>query len=206
MYRHICFQLFGIVVFICVSCVHHQNFTLFEDKLVVHMWNNHKELISHILNYQAQGVIIYMINNYRKMYLPFIWTKENDNFHIKLFNVFGLTVISISVENGVVSILNHTPHQNNDLKNEIQKWFMMDINYFLGQLQQWFLGLPNSNSEYDLNSIGYLSHINYCYQNKKISIYYRHYHTNHIPMLPKILDIYCDQYYIRLIINNWNIR
>ncbi|WHL24778.1 MAG: lipoprotein insertase outer membrane protein LolB [Candidatus Blochmannia vicinus] len=205
MYRHVCFRLFGIAVFICVSCVHHRNFSLHEDKLVAYMWNNHKELISHMLNYQAQGAIIYMINNQRKGYIPFIWTKDNDNCHIKLFNVFGLTIISISVENGVVSIFSNISSQNNNLKNEVQKWFV-DISYFLEQLQKWLLGLPNSNSEYNLNSIGCLSHINYCYNNKNISIHYRYYHTNSIPILPKVLDVYYDQYYIRVIINNWSIR
>ncbi|URJ30038.1 lipoprotein insertase outer membrane protein LolB [Blochmannia endosymbiont of Camponotus sp.] len=206
MYRHICFRLFGTAIFICVSCVHHQNFSLHEDKLVAYMWNNHKALISNILNYQAQGAIIYMINNQRKVYVPFIWTQDNDNCHIKLFNVFGLTVISISVENGVVSIWNNISRKNDDLKNEVQKWFMMDVSYFLEQLQQWIIGLPNSDAEYNLNSIGCLSHINYYYNNKNISIYYRHYYANSIPILPKVLDIYYDQYSVRLIINNWNIQ
>ncbi|URJ33017.1 lipoprotein insertase outer membrane protein LolB [Candidatus Blochmannia vicinus] len=206
MYRHICFRLFGIAIFICVSCVHHQNFGLHEDRLVANMWNNHKEIISRILNYQVRGAIIYMINNQRKVYVPFIWTQDHDNSHIKLFNVFGSTIISISVENGVVSILSIISRKDNDLKNEIQKWFMMDISYFLEQLQQWIIGLPNNGEEYNLNSIGCLSHINSYYKKKKISIYYRDYYANSIPILPKILDIYCDQYCIRLVINNWNIR
>ncbi|URJ27559.1 lipoprotein insertase outer membrane protein LolB [Candidatus Blochmanniella camponoti] len=205
MYQHRCFRVLGIVMLICVSCVYHHNFSLYEDKLVC-MWNNHKKSISRIFYYQTQGTIIYSVNHQKKMHFRFIWIHNNDNnYCMKLFNIFGLTIISISVENGVVCILNGIICQNNNLKNEIQKW-IVDFNYFLKQLQQWIIGLPGSNVEYNLNAIGCLSHVNCCYGNKNISIYYRHYYTNSIPILPKVLDAYYDQHHIKLVINNWNVR
>ncbi|URJ23633.1 lipoprotein insertase outer membrane protein LolB [Blochmannia endosymbiont of Camponotus sp. C-003] len=169
------------------------------------MWNNHKKSISRIFHYQIQGTIIYTVNHKKKVHVRFTWIYNNNNCCMKLFNIFGLTIISISIENGVVYILNGIVYQNADFKNEIHKW-IVDFSYFLKQSQQWILGLPGNNVEYKLNSTGCLSYINCCHDDKNISIYYRNYYSNNIPTLPKVLEACYDQHHIKLVINHWNIR
>ncbi|ADV33744.1 outer membrane lipoprotein LolB [Candidatus Blochmanniella vafra str. BVAF] len=204
MYQNIYFfQLLNIAVLICTACVHNYD-SVFEKKRLMNSWSMHQQLISKIFYYHIQGNIVYKVNSKQKMYLNFIWTQnDNNNCNIKLFNIFGLTIISISLKNGIIYVTSNLMFQDEEFKNNVRVW-LTNTNFFKEQLQSWILGLPGYHSKYYLNSMGTLSKVNCLYDNKNICIFYRLYFTNNKPMLPKILEIHYEKYFIKLHINNWS--
>lgn len=196
-------RLFVVSIF-CISCVFHNNLYCNSNKFV-YIKNNHQQLISQIFCYQIFGSIVYMVNT-QKVFGRFVWTQHNKhNYNIKFFDIFGFTLISIYVKNGIISVSGNIVFRNNHLGYEIQKWFVNN-QCSLEQLQQWIIGSPGYNTKYDLNSVGYLSHLYYHCNDENICIYYRSYYVSSIPVLPKILEIYYGKHYIRLTINRWNIQ
>lgn len=201
--KSIFYYLFITILF-CVFCIFHQKLRCNTNKLV-YIDNHHQQLISQILCYQICGNIIYIVNT-QKIFGRFIWTQHNKrSYNIKFFDIFGFTIISVYVEDGIMSVSSNIVRQNNNLGREIQRWFTAN-NFFLEQLQQWILGSPGYNTEYYLNSIGCLSYLHYHCNNENIFIYYRSYYISNTPVLPKILEIYYGKHYIRLTINRWNIQ
>lgn len=205
--NYIFFQLFSISFFLCISsCVDDSNLDMNYSNSILCMWNQHRQLISTIQNYQIQGSIIYSsIDFKKKTYFKFIWIKQNNNhYNIKLFNIFGCTIISISIKNGIIYVLPNITYQNNDLVNKIQKWFIQ-TDFFEKQLKYWIIGLPGDSTKYRLNCFGYLSDISYCLYNKNLSIFYCHYYNDNTPALPENLEVHYNTYFIKLHIDYWNL-
>lgn len=204
MYKKIIFNYLFFLIFIFMFCIFHQS-SYCNINTFMRTENTHQRSISQIFCYQLCGNIIYMVNT-QKIFGRFIWTQCNKNsYNIKLFDVFGFALISIYVENGIVSISSNIMRQNKFLKDEIQQWFVVN-QYSVKQLQQWIIGSPGYNTEYNLNSIGCLSYVHYHCNNESIFIYYRSYYVSNNPILPKILDIYYGKHYVKLIINRWDIQ
>lgn len=194
----------SIVISFCISCIFNQNLFCNTNKFV-HIQNNHQQLISQIFCYQICGSIIYIVNT-KKIFGRFIWTQHNQHsYNIKLFDIFGFNLISIYVENGIISTSSSIMPKNKNIGYEMQQWFITN-QCSLAQLQQWIIGSPGYNTEYNLNSVGCLSYLHYHCINDSIFIYYRSYYVSNIPMLPKILEIYYGKHYVRLTVNRWSIQ
>lgn len=201
------YQLFNIIILACTSSyIYNSNVIAESSGNILNIWNKHLQLISTIQHYQMQGDIVYTIDSHKKNYIKFFWNKYDDNHHnIQLFNVFGLNIISISIKHGSIYIDPSSIYQKNDFIDKIRTW-MIQTNFFDKQLQKWIIGLPGDNTKYCLNLSGYLSKINYYDHNKNMLIIYRRYYINNIPILPKLLEIYYNQYFIKLHINYWSIQ
>lgn len=199
-------QLLNIIVgMYTVSCIYNLNVDMNHKNDILYLWNKHRQLISTIQHYQIQGNIIYTIDSDKKTYINFFWIKhDNHHYTIKLLNIFGLTIMSIYIKNGMLYIIPNIMYRNNDSVDIIQNWFNQ-TNFFEEQLQKWIIGLPGNNTKYNLNDFGYLSDMNYCIYNENISIFYRCYHIDDIQMLPKILEIHYKQYFVKLHINRWSL-
>lgn len=169
------------------------------------MWNKHKQLISTIQHYQIQGNIIFIIDSQKKTYIKFLWTKYDNNCHnIRLFNIFGVTMISICIKHGIVYIMPNVICQNNDFIKKIEKW-LTQTDFFEKQLQKWIIGLPGDNTKYHINNYGFLSDISYDFYDKTVFVLYSRYFTNKKPELPKILEAYYSTFFIKLNIDQWNL-
>lgn len=205
-YTYIRYQLFHAIIFIYIaSCIYNTNLSTRYSNNILNMWNKHYQLVSTIPHYKIKGDIIYAINSNKKIFIKFLCTKNKDNdYDIRLFNILGLTIVSISVKYNVICIKSNFKYQNNDFICKIQKW-LIQTNFFEKQLQKWIVGLPGDNVTYHLNDSGYLSDINYSMSDKSISIFYRLYHINNIPVLPEILDIYYNKNCVRVHINHWSL-
>lgn len=198
------FNYLFIAIIFYVSCIFHHNLYCNMNKFI-YVQNDHQRLISKIFCYQIYGSIACMVNS-QKIFGRFIWTQHNKySYNVKCFDIFGFTLISIYVEDGIVSVASSIARRNNNFEYEIQKWFVTN-QCFLEQLQQWIIGSPGYNTEYSLNAVGCLSYLHYYYNNESIFIYYRSYYVSRTPMLPKILEIYYGKHYVKLIINRWNIQ
>lgn len=204
MYRKFIFNYLLIFIIFCVFCVFHHNVYCNINKCIFTK-NNHQQSISQIFCYQICGNIVYVINA-QKIFGRFVWTQHNKHsYNIKLFDIFGFTLLSICVENEIISVSSSIVRRNSNLGYEIQKWFITN-QCSLEQLQQWIIGSPGYNTEYNLNSVGYLSYLHYHCNNESIFIYYRSYYVSNEPVLPKILEIYYGKHYVKLAINRWNIQ
>lgn len=200
------FRLFKITIYIyTTSCIYNPNVNTVYPHDLLHKWNNHHQILTTIKHYIIQGNIIYTDDLYKKTYIKFFWNKQNDNnYYIKLFDIFGFTIISVYIKNNLIYITPNIIYNNNDLINKIQKWFIQ-THFFEKQLKKWIIGLPGNDTKYYLNNFGYLSRINYYMYNKNISIFYRYYYTYDKLMLPKALDIYYSTHHIKLYIDYWNL-
>lgn len=202
--KNIIYYLVVTKIFFCIFCSFFQNLCYSTNKRM-HVQDRHQKSISQMFCYQIYGSIVCIIDA-QKIVGKFIWTQQNKNFYnIKLFDIFGLNLISIYVEDGVISVSSNIIRQNNNFGHEIQKWFISN-HCSLDQLQQWIIGSPGYDTEYNLNSVGCLSCLNFHCRNEYIMIHYRSYYTNSVPILPKIIEVYYGKNYIGLTINRWNIQ
>lgn len=202
---YIRFQCFSTIIFICATFyIDDLNVAVGYSNNILYRWNHHyRQLVSTMTQYQIQGSVIYTVNSHKKTYIKFLWIKyDNDHYHIKLFNIVGFTIISICIKQNVIYIIPNFISQNNEIIDKIQRWFIQ-TNFFEKQLQKWIIGLPGDNTKFNLNDSGYLSDINYHIHDENILVFYRHYYMNHKPVLPEILDIYYNQYFIKLHIDCW---
>lgn len=204
MHKKFIFSDLFIIMFVYVFCFFYQSIHCDTNKFI-YRENTHQQSIAQIFCYQIYGNIMCIFNT-QKIFGRFVWNQYNKiNYNVKFFDIFGFTIMSIYVNNGVISIPNNNVmRQNNNIGLEIKKWFIAN-QFFLEQLQKWIIGSPGENTKYDVNSSGYLSYVHCNFNDESVFIYYRSYYYNNNPVLPKILEIYYGKYYFKLIINRWNI-
>lgn len=184
----------------CVSCIFHLNYPIKDLDKLNYIWMQHYQRLSRIVHYQLQGNIIYTIDSKKKTYFNFFLDHKNNNHYtIKLLNIFGVTILSISVINNIIHII------PNNIDNKMEQCLTQYILSFKEQLQQWIIGLPGYNTKFNLNNTGYLSSVKYCHNGLNVYILYRLYYNNNIPILPAIVDIYYDKYSIQLNIHRWSL-
>ncbi|MCV2518707.1 MAG: lipoprotein insertase outer membrane protein LolB [Candidatus Lightella neohaematopini] len=168
-------------------------------------WNHQQQLLLNIKNYKLNGLITYISKQYN-ISANFYWQQINKNdYRFVLTNPFNTIKVCLNITNNTTKlIINNNIFYYQQSPDVIIKE-LFNINVPFKYLNQIVLGIINKNQEFVLNKYGYLNNAT-LYDNNNVwnIMYSRHsYYHNNMVVLPKYIELSCNDVNIKIKIYNW---
>lgn len=193
-----------IMLMLLTSCCIHIDSSFYKNQLQ-DTWYQHYRIISNLNHYKIYGSCVYISKKTNKnMYTYFNFQQFNINhYQLSLINLFGITEIILDVHPNFTKLLDKQGkcYIGSNPETIFNKIFgiILPVNNF----HQWIIGLPGNVDNFILNSKGYIYKLNFFNQKKHWIITYISYFNYKSLFLPKIIEIYNNNDFLKLKINNW---